>query len=607
MRNPLKRSGGEAPSAGGGRPLELVVAEAPVPPAATPDPAATVAAVPRQEAVAAERSKRHAELVARRAGRRADEAEAAVRETSARLDRIEHELAGALTETERLRAELARAEHKRRQAEQLAHSEAALRLERERDHAARLDHQRAHAGAVQDLVAAAKIRGSQLTRELAALRRVIVEADEPVRALSRSPLQSGLRPAADLRARALAAELVTARSNPPVRLPTASGAADPAVLELRRELEQERSLRARFEAQLAEDRTRTAYMADAIEGIGRQLDAVRAGVSSPAAISEGDVGQATRHSGPRAGEYADQSAAGTVAPDRLAAALYRLREGSPPPGSESRGAAPAPPAPAPPAAAPAPPAAAPAPRTPGPQAPTACWLRPALKRLLREDPAIAGSIVIGLLPAQPLVLAGPARYDLALGATGCVAVTVRDDQTQIDVLATPRPLDDVDLRIEGDLAGLARLLVYGPLRRRLSRRVAGVRGNRRALSALDALVREPFSLRELHGAGVRLDPALTLQLVASMIDPSWTVGERFTLGHESRGGTGRAYLLVRDGAPPGVSRNPPLGPVASSILCPDEQLLTLLIDGSAPEAAVLGAPGPLAVLGGWIARAERGR
>ena len=64
--------------------------------------------------------------------------------------------------------------------------------------------------------------------------------------------------------------------------------------------------------------------------------------------------------------------------------------------------------------------------------------------------------------------------------------------------------------------------------------------------------------------------------------------------------------LVRDGAPLRVSRYPPLGPVASTILCPDEQLLALLAGGSAPEATVLGATGPLTLLREWIVRAERG-
>jgi hypothetical protein len=109
----------------------------------------------------------------------------------------------------------------------------------------------------------------------------------------------------------------------------------------------------------------------------------------------------------------------------------------------------------------------------------------------------------------------------------------------------------------------------------------------------------------MHAAGVRLDPELALLLVAHMIDRSWTAGKRFTVGHESPGGGDRVYLLVRDGAPPRVSREPPLGPVATTIRCSDERLMTLLSGGSAPGAVVRGAAAPVILLREWIARAQR--
>ncbi|MDQ6806997.1 MAG: hypothetical protein M3065_19020, partial [Actinomycetota bacterium] len=247
---------------------------------------------------------------------------------------------------------------------------------------------------------------------------------------------------------------------------------------------------------------------------------------------------------------------------------------------------------------------------PGPAAParranTSQWLRRALKGLLREDPAVVGKLVIRLVPAQCLVVAGSVSYDIALTGAGCLAVTVRDDRVRLDILSTPRSLDEVDFRIEGDLGALGRLVLYGSLRRRISRRVARVRGDRRAFVALDWLVREPHGLGELYTAGLRLDPELTLRLVAHMIDPSWTAGERFTVGHESPGGEDRVYLMVRDGARPRVSRQPPLGPVATTIRCADEQLLAMLASGSRAEIVVRGAAAPIAQLDDWIARAQR--
>ncbi|MDQ6774828.1 MAG: hypothetical protein M3071_01105, partial [Actinomycetota bacterium] len=236
---------------------------------------------------------------------------------------------------------------------------------------------------------------------------------------------------------------------------------------------------------------------------------------------------------------------------------------------------------------------------------TSRWLLHALKGLLREDPAMVGKFVVRLVPAQCLVVAGSVSYDIALGERGCVAVTVRDDRIHFDVLSGPRSLDAVDFRIEGDLAALGRLVLYGSLRRRFSRRVARVRGDRRAFAALGWLVREPLGLHELCAAGLRLDPELTFLLVAYMIDASWTAGERFTVGHQAPGDAGRVYLFVRDGARPRVSRQPPIDPVATTIRCPDEQLLALLAGGSEGEIQVSGEAKPIALLSDWIARAQR--
>jgi hypothetical protein len=657
----------------GGRPLELVVNEpsespsapSPPPPASTETEQATVRAsaaptpaVGSEQAVLVERRKRHAELMERRALRRAEAAEAAVREGTARLEQLELELAEARGEGERLRAEgrgegerlraeLTLAERKRREAAQLAHSEAAIRGELEREHADRLLRHEAAARAVLELLEGVQARARRLRREVEVLRRA--SAAVPDRSAAAGAGVEQTVAFADPRARTLAAELMIARSIPPAPRPAAPSGAEPPPPDLRGELEQEQSARARLEADLEEARLRTAYVTDAIEGIGRQLDTVRAAAAGAPPAAEAVAARAAPAASPPVGEQAAPPAGGrngedpdprlqengAVAPDRLAAALHRLREESPRPEepARDRGGAGEPERVAGPvklaheagrAVGPARDATGatggsgarlPDPairRSPGsqldpaqPRAAAAPWLRPTLKRLLREDPAIAGRLVTHLLPAQRLV-AGPIRYDLVLGDAGCLAVTVRDDEVRVDLRHEPRPVSECPFRIEGDLAGLGRLLVYGPLRRRLWRGVAAVRGGRGALGALEALVAEPLSLRELDAAGVRLDPGLTLQLVAGMIDPSWTEGERFTLGHESRGSAGRAYLLVRDGARVCVSRSAPLGPVASTVLCPDGQLLTLLAGGSPSEATVLGAAGPVARLRDWIARAERG-
>lgn len=459
MRNPLKRHRARASSPpDGARPLMLVtgnVAVAGQPYAAVADPSP----VARDPAPLPQRRVRYAELRARQEPGRAD---AAAHEASARVARLEHELADARRERERLQSELARIEGKRREADQLAHSERAIRIELERDHASRIRRHEADAGSVLELLEAVQIRGRVLAQDVAALSRlsdeaaqraiVLDEAGEAGSSGSPAAPVAGERagPVPSVRGPVLAAELALARSSAPAAAPA-------------------------------------------------------------------------------------------VAPDRLAAALARLRDGAHQPALEDAAQGAATPAPLPARAAP--------------------WLPCALKRLLRENPALAGTVLNALQPGR---------------------------------------------RVEGDPAALVRLLLYGRLRRRVCRRFAGVGGDHRALDAMADRIREPLSLGELGRDGARLDPGVTLALVASMIDPSWTAGRRFTVGHQARGAPGRAYLLVRAGAPAGVSSCPPLGPVASTIVCPDEQLPAFLAGGPAPGATVFGDAEPVALVRAWVARAEGG-
>jgi hypothetical protein len=217
-------------------------------------------------------------------------------------------------------------------------------------------------------------------------------------------------------------------------------------------------------------------------------------------------------------------------------------------------------------------------------------------------------MILQLLPAQHLVHPGTLSYDLNLGDGSCVAVTVQHTSTSVEHANAPRPFAEVDFRVDGDLAAVARLLTAGRLRRRFGRGVAQVAFGRGASAVLRALARAPLSLSELDAAGVRLDAAAAFRLVSLMIDPRWTAGERFTIGHQApAGGRERSYLQVRDGGRPLASTKPPLGPVATTIVCPPEALITVLAGGEPGAAdALRGDPRPLALIGQWIARAERG-
>ena len=520
----------------------------PLPPAVA-DPAAAGPAIPDgpEPIVVTDRRDRHAESEAKQR----------------LVDRLERELAHAARESEQLRTELELAERDRRQAEQLAHSEAAMRLDLERDHDVRMRRHQADARSVLELLEAVQLHARDLGHEFETLRRSADQAAEPVRASSERS-----------RGHALAAELAIARSAPPAPGPmviTSSSQVPGLALEL-----------AMCGSTGPGGGTRGPSTASAN---------TRCGSAAPHPHPPGPPPGARRPTGwplpstacAMAARARARAGRGGVArrPTRRGGAAQRCRRarrGAR--GHDVRGAAPR-------------------------DRPTGRWLLRALKRLLREDPAAVGRLVIHLLPAQILVSGGAIRYDIALSGAGCWAVTVTGGEVRLAVLAARRESGEVAFTVEGDMAELGRLLVYGRMRRRLSRRVARVRGDRSRLVSLDRLVREPLGLGELYAAGVRLDPELVLLLVAYMIDPSWTAAERFTVGHESPGGGGRVYLLVRDGTRPRVSHEPPLGPVTTTIRCADERLLAVLTGGSEAGDTVRGAAAPLTLLSRWIARAQR--
>jgi hypothetical protein len=136
-----------------------------------------------------------------------------------------------------------------------------------------------------------------------------------------------------------------------------------------------------------------------------------------------------------------------------------------------------------------------------------------------------------------------------------------------------------------------------------------VRGGRRALRELRRLARAPLGLRELGAAGVTLEPALALRLVALAIDPALTQGERFAVAHAPlAGGPVDAWLRIVDGAAAAVVTAPPPEPVRLALRCTRGALLALIAGVEPPpgESGTLeGDEAALALLRGWIARTER--
>jgi hypothetical protein len=237
------------------------------------------------------------------------------------------------------------------------------------------------------------------------------------------------------------------------------------------------------------------------------------------------------------------------------------------------------------------------------------WLREAFAMLVAREPATAGELLVGLLPAQGAVRAEAIAYDIVLAPEDVVRVTNAGGgaSTEVERADSARDLGQVAVRISGETAELARLMIAGPLRRRILRRgLARVQGDRAALAAPAAILDTRLDLAQIQAAGVRLDPRLALALIASMVRPSWTTGERFSIAHEPRGPGAATYLHVRNGDPLAVTEDPPLGPVATTVSSPADELLAVLAGGTEVDANVSGDPAPLLALIGWLERAQRG-
>lgn len=230
------------------------------------------------------------------------------------------------------------------------------------------------------------------------------------------------------------------------------------------------------------------------------------------------------------------------------------------------------------------------------------WLRKSLRRLAAEDPAAAGSVILGLLPAGRLAYTDPLAYDLVLSDAGCIQVTARGAAMWVSQAPVARELADVDFRVTGELATLSRLLLAGRVRRRVGRRMARVKGRRKSLTALTSLVRTPLGLAELDAAGMRLDPKLAFRLVAVTIDPKAAAPHRFTIAHRGPGGS--VYLRISGRKRPDVTDDPPLGPVATTIVSEPGALLGVLAGEDRPGVLIRGAGEPLELVRSWLQNAN---
>jgi hypothetical protein len=335
---------------------------------------------------------------------------------------------------------------------------------------------------------------------------------------------------------------------------------------------------ARLERELAGQRERSR---DAYDAIGELRGALERLSDAPPGASPPPGRQAAGEAAGAASEAGPASGAGPVPVDRLSDALARLRESVTPPD--------------------APPEPTLVSLTTGGRT-----LDAAFRRLVKRDAGAAGELLLDLLALQRAAFPHPIAYDLVLGpGRGCVRVTVGEGPPSVELHGAARTREEVDFRVKGEPARIARLLTAHGIWRRLGPRVARVRGRRDGLAALRALLSLPLDLGTLQAAGVRLRPAAALALVAAIVDPAWTAGERFVIGHRDPEGQ-IVYLAVRDGRPLQLARTAPAGRVATTIAGPAEALVTVLTGGEAVEAEISGDQGPLTSLRTWVKHAQSG-
>jgi hypothetical protein len=419
-------------------------------------------------------------------------------------------------------------------------------------------------------------------------------------------------------------------------------------------LERERSRRhaaeeaaARLRAELASQRERSRDAHAAIQELRSAIELLR---PSPPPTA-GSVPPSTAAGGappfPAAGGAPPPPAAGSaptgahpppggeVTPDRLSDALARLRQNAEPreeeSGWEAAGEPPAPAAIVPTVAFQRPPSAqAPLPATPAlpstlarpgtltapapvplPAGVAGPTVEQPFRRLVDRDAERGGRLLIGLLGGQRAAWPHAVAYDLVLGpGYGTVQVTVGERGVSVERAGSGRAREDVVFQIIGAPARLARLFTAGPLRRLLRVGLARVRGRREGVSALRALLSLPLDLGALRDAGVALDSETLFTLLAAMIEPGWTDGERFTISHTDERGH-EVFLQVCDGQPPLVSLEPPAGRIATELSGSAAGLWQSFADGgprpdASPGVAVRGDLGPLAVVRAWANRAQSG-
>ena len=229
------------------------------------------------------------------------------------------------------------------------------------------------------------------------------------------------------------------------------------------------------------------------------------------------------------------------------------------------------------------------------------WLAPAIRRLAAQrDSKLAAELVIELIPAQSEIVEKPVSYEIDIQELGAFYVTLDPGHATISREAGGA----VDFSLEGPVAAFGELAAGGVSRRQKGLRIR--KGRRQARRFLK-LRRQPLALADLAAARVDVWPGLLLLAMAEAIEPSWTTGRRFELAFEIQGNPGLiVYVRVCDGEPVHVSRTASGQPVATIALSGHALICLLAGTDAAAEHTplVTGDATSVDMFLQWTARAQ---
>ncbi len=240
------------------------------------------------------------------------------------------------------------------------------------------------------------------------------------------------------------------------------------------------------------------------------------------------------------------------------------------------------------------------------------WFSVALRRLAEHDLEAAGRVLVAVLPAQAIATPRYGRYDLIVGDHTIFAVDARPLDAQVQRLEDRRPLTETGAWIIGSFEALGRLVLKGrrTLLSRLCRRAVKVKGRRRCLSDLLALVAAPLRIRDLCAVGARVPPDLLLRMIIETARLAPTVSRPLSIQIEPREPQESRCTVIFDQSGARVL-GPGAGPPEPTLViwASSRGLMHLVAGLPSPEdgTATMGSPEPLRLLQDCVRRLELAR